>query len=169
MNIDEKKQLPYPVIHIFLFVYFFTLILKMQSNVQQYCPSFYTFYESHFFPGQTPIPPRSGTWILDLSHDPIWAIWLAEVRKFHQHHDRISNYVVWFVSRKPEVRIGGTVVPAVKRSIVFGQLLIDTCTGVTLCFLCIDISENSISKCIGLICNPNIGHESDDCWCTFDI
>ena len=38
----------------------------------------------------TPVPPRSGTWILDLSHDPIWAIWLAEVRKFHQHHDRIK-------------------------------------------------------------------------------
>ena len=32
---------------------------------------------------------RSGTWIFDLSHDPIWVIWLAEVRKFHQHHDRI--------------------------------------------------------------------------------
>ena len=43
-----------------------------------------------FFPGQTPVPPRSGTWILDLSHDPIWAIWLAEVNKFHQHHDRID-------------------------------------------------------------------------------
>ena len=33
----------------------------------------------------------SGTWILDLSHDPIWAIWLAELSKFHQHHDRIYN------------------------------------------------------------------------------
>ena len=44
-----------------------------------------------FFPGQTPVPPRSGTWILDLSHDPIWAIWSAEVRKFHQHHDRIAH------------------------------------------------------------------------------
>ena len=35
--------------------------------------------------------------IIDLSHDPIWAIWLAEVSKFYQHHDRImdihqSNY-----------------------------------------------------------------------------
>ena len=62
----------------------------MQSNIQQCYPSLYTFYESHFFPGQTPVPPRSGTCIPDLSHDPIWAIWLAEVRKFHQHHDRIS-------------------------------------------------------------------------------
>ena len=63
----------------------------MQSNIQQYYSSFYTFYESHFFPGQTPVPPRSGTCIPDLSHDPIWAIWLAEVRKFHQHHDRMSH------------------------------------------------------------------------------
>ena len=52
---------------------------------------FYTFYESYFFPGQTPVPPRSWLWILDLSHDPFWAIWLAEVTKSHQHHDRISN------------------------------------------------------------------------------
>ena len=36
----------------------------MQSNIQQYYPSFYTFYESHFFPGQTPVPPRSGTCII---------------------------------------------------------------------------------------------------------
>ena len=41
------------------------------------------------FPGQTPVPRRSETWILDLSHDQIWAIWLAGVRKFDQHHDRI--------------------------------------------------------------------------------
>ena len=74
---------------------FCTLILKMQPNIQQYYPSFYTFYESHFFAGQTPVPPRSGTWILDLSHDPIWAIWLAEVRKFHQHHDRINDRSWW--------------------------------------------------------------------------
>ena len=47
------------------------------------------------YPGQTPIPLRSGTWILDLSHDPIWAIWLAEVRKFDQHHDRMFCYT-WF-------------------------------------------------------------------------
>ena len=58
----------------------------MQSNIQQYYPSFYTFYESHFFPGQTP----------DLSHDPNWAIWLAEVRKFHQHHDRM---IIWFAAK----------------------------------------------------------------------
>ena len=60
----------------------------MQSNIQQYYPSFHTFYESHFSQVR-PVPHRSGTWILDLSHDPIWAIRLAEVRKFHQHHDRM--------------------------------------------------------------------------------
>ena len=52
---------------------------------------FYTFYESYFFPGQTPVPPRSWLWILDLLHDPFWAIWLAEVTKSHQHHDRIRR------------------------------------------------------------------------------
>ena len=42
-----------------------------------------------FFQAQIPVPPRLGTWILHHWHDPIWAIWLAEVSKFHQHHDRI--------------------------------------------------------------------------------
>ena len=61
------------------------------------CNFFYTFYESYFFPGQTPVPPRSWLWILDLSHDPFWAIWLAEVTKSHQHHDRISESMApWF-------------------------------------------------------------------------
>ena len=45
------------------------------------------------FPGSDTRPTRSGTWILDLSHHQIWAIWLAEVRKFHQHPDRISNTI----------------------------------------------------------------------------
>ena len=61
---------------------------QIYSNIIQV---FTFFYESHFFPGQTSVPPRSGTCIPDLSHDPIWAIWLVEVRKFHQHHDRIKN------------------------------------------------------------------------------
>ena len=51
--------------------------------------------KAFFYPGQTPVPAGSGTWIIDLSHDPIWAIWLAEVRKFHQHHDRMSNCVLY--------------------------------------------------------------------------
>ena len=71
--------------------------------MQQYYPSFYTFFLwKPFFPGQTPVPRRSGPWILDLSHDPIWAIWLAEVRKFHQHHDKMINSirtkVIWIHS-----------------------------------------------------------------------
>ena len=87
----------------------------MQYNIQHYCPSFYTFYERHFFPGQTPVSPRSRTWILDLSHDPIWAIWLAEVGKFHQHHDRISNYThykVWdeITYRFPNFRVRGAAI-----------------------------------------------------------
>ena len=92
LNIDKKKTITISSYSYFLFVHFFTFILNVQSNIQQYYPSFYTFYESHFFPGQTPVPPRSGTCILDLSHDPIWAIWLAEVTKFHQHHDRITHW-----------------------------------------------------------------------------
>ena len=58
----------------------------MDSNIIQV----FTLFMKAIFPGQTPVPPRLGTWILDLSHDPIWGIWLAEVRKFHQHHDRIE-------------------------------------------------------------------------------
>ena len=51
---------------------------------------------SHFFPGSD----TRTTQVEDMDpwHDPIWAIWLAEVRKFHQHHDRISNHMpcnVW--------------------------------------------------------------------------
>ena len=41
------------------------------------------------FPGSDTRPTQVGD--LDLSHDPIWVIWLAEVRKFHQHHDRINH------------------------------------------------------------------------------
>ena len=44
------------------------------------------------FPRSDTCPIQAGTWILDLSHDPIWAIWLVEVSKFHQHHDRIVHY-----------------------------------------------------------------------------
>ena len=62
----------------------------MQSNIHQYYPSFYTFIKA-IFPGQAPVPPRSGTWILDLSHHPIWAIWLAEVSRFHRHHDGMQS------------------------------------------------------------------------------
>ena len=45
-----------------------------------------------FFPGSDNRPTQVGDIDLDLSHDPIWAIWLAEVKKFHEHHDRISYY-----------------------------------------------------------------------------
>ena len=43
------------------------------------------------------IPLKITFWNIDkkaISHDPIWAIWLAEVRKFHQHHDRMFYSVV---------------------------------------------------------------------------
>ena len=58
-------------VHVFIFFFdcFFTLILKMQSNTQQY-HRFYAVYKTYF---------SSGTWILDLSHDQIWANWLADV------------------------------------------------------------------------------------------
>ena len=50
---------------IFLFVYFFSLILKMQSNIRQYYPSFYTFHEKPFFPESDTRPTQVGdmdTW-----------------------------------------------------------------------------------------------------------
>ena len=49
---------------------------------------FYTFYESHFFPGKTPVPPRSRTGILNFSHEPMWVTCLTGVSKFN-HRDRI--------------------------------------------------------------------------------
>ena len=92
----NKKTITIPSYAYFSFVYFLTLILKMQSNLQQYYPSFYTFMKA-IFPGSDTVPPKSGTWILDLSHDPIWAIWFAVVRQFHQHHDRIALHTYWSV------------------------------------------------------------------------
>ena len=83
-------KLPYPAIHFFLFVYFFTLILKDVIHYIAILSKFLHFLWKPFFPGQ-------GTWILDMSHDPNWVIWLAEVRKVHQHHDRISNYIYYEV------------------------------------------------------------------------
>ena len=67
------------------FVYFFTLKCNKQySNIIQ----FFTLFTKSIFPGQTPVPPRPGIWILDLSHDSIGAIWLAEVS-----NDGICNYI----------------------------------------------------------------------------
>ena len=51
---------------------------------------FFSLFIQANFPGQTPVPSRSGTWIFELLHDPIWAIWLAEVSKFHQRRDGID-------------------------------------------------------------------------------
>ena len=41
------------------------------------------------FPGQTPVPPRSRTWILDQLHGR--SDWLGS-KQFHQHHDRIHDH-----------------------------------------------------------------------------
>ena len=58
----------------------------MYSNIIQV---FTLFMKALFLESDTR-PTQVGEWILDLSHDPIGAaILLAEVRKFHQHHDRI--------------------------------------------------------------------------------
>ena len=73
-------------IHIsYLFLTFYTCN-KIYNNIIQL---FHILWKL-LFPGQTPVPTRSGTWILDLSHDPIWTIWSVQVRKFDQHHDRIA-------------------------------------------------------------------------------
>ena len=79
--------------------------------IQQYYP-FFAFLSKLFFPGQTPVPPRSGTWILDLAHDPIWAIWLAEVSKFQQRYDRIvlQHFLQIFYCPSPPGNSGGSLI-----------------------------------------------------------
>ena len=58
-NID-KKQLPYPVIHIiYLFIFHFDFKDAIKY-IQQYYPSFYTFYESHFSRVRHPSHPGRG-------------------------------------------------------------------------------------------------------------
>ena len=56
---------------------------------------FYMLYGTYL----SRVGPRLETWILDLPHDPIWAIWLAVFSKFHQHNDKTFNYLnqFWFV------------------------------------------------------------------------
>ena len=46
--------------HIFCVNFFFTLILRMQLNIQQYYPSFYTFYALCFFPWLDTRPTQVG-------------------------------------------------------------------------------------------------------------
>ena len=53
---------------------FFHFDLKNVIKYIAIYKKFYIFMEA-IFAGQTPVPPRSGTWILDLSYDPILAIW----------------------------------------------------------------------------------------------
>ena len=72
--------------------------MKINIKYTAILSTFLQFLWKLFFPGQTPVPPRSGTWILDLSHDQIWAIWLAEVRRFHHHHDRLE--CTWLPDQK---------------------------------------------------------------------
>ena len=85
----------------FFICLFFHFDFKSAVKYTAIFSMFLHFLWKPFLPGHTPVPPRSGTWILDLSHDPIWAIWLAEVRKFHQHHDRLPTnlYLFYFTFR----------------------------------------------------------------------
>ena len=93
LNIDKINNY-----HIQLFISFICLIFhfnfKDAIKYTAILSKFLYFLWKPFFPGQTPVPPRSGTWILDLSHDPILAIWLAEIRKFHQNHERIVYWCI---------------------------------------------------------------------------
>ena len=74
---EVKNNDYYVQIFLFYLLIFSLWFLKVTTPHIQWCylNFFYTFYESYFFPGQTPVPPRSWLWILDLSHDPFWAIW----------------------------------------------------------------------------------------------
>ena len=56
----QIKNNYYIQLFIFFICSFLTLILKMQSNIRQYYPSFYTFYESHFSRVRHPSHPCRG-------------------------------------------------------------------------------------------------------------
>ena len=89
----EHRKISYPAIYIFICL-FFHFDLKKLIKYTAILPKFFTLFMKAIFPVLTLVLLRSGTWTLDLSHDPIWAIWLAEIGKFHQHHDRILHLMV---------------------------------------------------------------------------
>ena len=76
--------------HLQLFMFFIWLLFHLDFwRCNQITAISNFLYMKAIFPGKTPVPPRLGTWIFDLSRDSIWAIWLAEGNKFNQNHDRI--------------------------------------------------------------------------------
>ena len=91
-NID-KKQLHIQLFIFFIF-YFFHFDFKGAIKYTAISSKYLYFLWKPFFPGSDIRPTQVGTWILYLSHDPIWAIWLAEVRKFNQHYDWIGTQLL---------------------------------------------------------------------------
>ena len=100
-----KKQLPYPVTHIFIFLFFFHFEFKDAIKYTAMLSKFLHFLWKPFFPGQTSVPPRSRTWILDLSHDPI----LSEALVMQVLNSVMSRFRHW----NPEVVLMPVLLPHV--------------------------------------------------------
>ena len=84
---SEKNNYHAQVFPLFICLFFY-FDLKNVVKHTAILSILYIFMKA-IFPGPDTVPPNGD---VDLSYDPIWEIWLAEVNKFYQHYDRITNH-----------------------------------------------------------------------------